>query len=119
MKNVFLSAIMVAVSFMATAQTFDSPKSYKSVDDSKPYEWFTVDNDNEIVMIFGNDRFINETSKEWLSKYDLDLNNPHDESTGDKFNKKTWYISTSLGESMRACVYEDESGSTFIVGLAE
>lgn len=116
MKNVFLSAIMIAVSFMATAQTFESPLVYKKVNHAKPYEWFMIDGDTTIVIIFGNDRFIDEASKEWLSQYSLDINKPHEESDSRKFNKKTWYLNDKSGKQVRACIYEDESGSTFIVG---
>jgi len=119
MKNVFLSAIMVAVSFMATAQTFDSPVSYKNLDAAEPNTWFLIGKDSSIMMIYGHKSFINQVAYEWFSEYELDITAPDEVKKDRKVDAKIWYARNEFGGLLRIGLYEDEDSKSLVVGLAE
>lgn len=116
MKKAILMAVMVSVSIIATAQTFDEPTYYNDVYNSNPYEWFMIDDDTTIVMIYGDDIFMDELSKEWFDKYGLDINRPEEVEKDKKFNTKIWYVDYEKGGHIKIALYDNNVGKTLIVG---
>lgn len=119
MKKAILSAIMLAFSFMATAQTFDSPVFYKNINKSNPYEWIMLNGDTTIALIYGDKSFINQVAYEWFEEYGLDITSP-DAQKSDKNNKiDIWYSINEYNEPLRIAIYESENIKTLVVALAE
>lgn len=116
MKKAILSAIMVAVSTIATAQTFDSPNYYKKVKDSNPYEWFMTDQDTAAIMIYGDDEFMDSMAAEWFAEYQIDITKPHKIEKDRKFSAQVWYVENEYGGYLKIAFYDDEIGKTLIVG---
>lgn len=119
MKKAILLVVMVAVSTIATAQTFDSPVFYKNIKKSKPYEWVMLDGDTTIALIYGDKSFINQVAYEWFEEYGLDITKPDDKKSDKHNNIDIWYSVNEYNEPLRIAIYESENIKTFVVALAE
>lgn len=116
MKKAILLAVMVSVSIIATAQTFDEPTYYKKVKDANPYEWFMTDQDTAAIMIYGDDQFMDSMSAEWFAEYQIDISKPHKIEKDRKFFAHVWYVENEYGGFLKIALYHDEYGKTLIVG---
>lgn len=108
MKNVFLSAIMVAVSFMATAQTMSNPVSYDDFSEANMYEWFTLSDRPGEIISYGDSYKINIFLIDFFEDIKLDINKPNKEDideNGDIY--KTWVFYNKYGEFMKLTIIED------------
>ena len=119
MRNVILSAILVAFSTIATAQTFESPYLYKSVEASYSNEWFMLEGDTNMIIIYGYNKVMDKISKDWFEEYGLDINNPDEIEYGKKFDTKIWYVDYERGGYIKVALYDDKGIRTLIVGTTQ
>jgi hypothetical protein len=115
MKNVFLSAIMVAVSFMATAQTLDNPLSYDDFDYSNKYEWFKLSDRPHEVISYGDHDMIDIYLTTLFNKIQIDLNSPgfiHIDELGNEY--RIWEYMNKKNEYVKLSVLKDED-YTYII----
>ena len=119
MKNTFLAAIMVALSFMATAQTFESPVVYKNLNAAEPNKWFFINKDTSIVMIYGENSLIDQVASEWFEKHALDISTPDEVKKTRKLDAKIWYAYNEDGNKLRIGLYAGKESKSLVVGIME
>lgn len=119
MKHLFLSAIMLAVSFMAKAQTFESPVVYKNLNAAEPNKWFFINKDTSIVMIYGENSLIDQVASEWFEKHALDISTPDEVRKTRKLDAKIWYAYNEDGNRIRIGLYAGKESKSLVVGIME
>lgn len=119
MKKTILLAVMVSVSIIATAQTFESPILYKNIDESNPHEWVMLETDTNLMLIYGDKGFIDDVSSEWFVENGLDITKPDEVKSTRKHDIDVWYTVNKFNEPLKVAIYEDKTTKTFIIGILE
>jgi hypothetical protein len=108
MKNVFLSAIMVAVSFMATAQEI-----YKNHSSAPDFEWYYVKGDTNLVSFKGTSFDMNGLVYNWLDSYGINPAQPDekfiDKKSGAEVN--VWFYKNEYDQTVRMMYYKNTQRS--------
>jgi len=115
MKNVFLSAIMVAVSFMATAQTINNPFHYNDASEANMYEWFTLSDSPGEVITYGDHETMESLIIDYLSFVKVDIDNPDNsfiDEIGDEYN--VWVFVNQKHEIVKITVIKDSEYTQII-----
>jgi len=104
MKNVFLSAIMVAVSFMATAQ-----ETYKNHSSAPDFEWYYVKGDTNLLSFKGTSFDMNGLVYNWLDSYGIDPAQPNDKFIDKKSGAEVniWFYKNEYDQNVRMMYYKN------------
>jgi hypothetical protein len=108
MKKAILSAIMLAFSFMATAQ-----ETYKNHSSAPDFEWYYVKGDTNLVSLKGSSFDMNGIVYNWLDSYGIDAANPDekfiDKKSGAEVN--VWFYKNNQDQDIRVMFYKNTDRS--------
>ena len=108
MKKAILSAIMLAFSFMATAQ-----ETYKNHSSAPDFEWYYVKGDTNLVSFKGSSFEMNGIVYNWLDSYGMNAANPDekfiDKKSGAEVN--VWFYKNEQDQNIRMIFYKNTDRS--------
>jgi hypothetical protein len=104
MKNTFLAAIMVAFSFIATAQ-----ETYKNHSSAPDFEWYYVKGDTNLLSFKGSSFDMNGIVYNWLDAYGMDPAKPDEKFIDKKSGAEVsiWLYKNNQDQDVRMMYYKN------------
>lgn len=108
MKKAILTAVMVSVSIIATAQ-----ETYKNHSSAPDFEWYYVKGDTNLVSFKGSSFDMNAIVYNWLDSYGMNAANPDekfiDKKSGAEVN--VWFYKNENDQDVRMMFYKNTDRS--------